>query len=137
MTAILVDTNILAGLLDPDDALHEASAAAIQELDQGPARFLLSAISWSEALTGVLRHDPGKEELLTSMRDIAFHKVIPVDGEIASLAARLRAEHPALRTPDALIIASARRHQADVLLTADSGMKRAAPELVQLVSATG
>ena len=46
-------------------------------------------------------------------------EVVPLDVEIASAAARLRARHRSLRLPDALVIASASVAGADRLVTTD------------------
>ncbi|MGE3684891.1 MAG: PIN domain-containing protein [Acidimicrobiia bacterium] len=45
--------------------------------------------------------------------------IVPLDVEIASTAARLRAAHRSLRLPDALVIATAVDASADQLVTTD------------------
>jgi len=44
-------------------------------------------------------------------------KVVPLDLEIATSAAQLRAAHASLRLPDALVIATANASGADELIT--------------------
>ena len=46
-------------------------------------------------------------------------EVVPLDGDVATEAARIRADHRSLRLPDSLVIASASVAGADRLVTTD------------------
>ena len=46
-------------------------------------------------------------------------RIQPIDEAVAERAATLRAEHPALRLPDALVLACGDALAADAILTAD------------------
>ena len=65
--------------------------------------------------------------------DIAA-RIEPTRRDSAREAARLRAEHgPALRVPDALVVASARVLHAQHLLTTDRGWPRGLPVAVEII----
>ncbi len=136
MAVVLLDTNIVISLLNTKDSMHGPALSAVREWEHQGAEFPLSVIVWSEVLSGALRHR-GKSAVqnLEGLKKGFFSATIPVNLEIANHAAKLRAaNHPGLKTPDALILASGVDMSADAVLTADKRLESAAPELVQLVT---
>ncbi|WP_285708707.1 PIN domain-containing protein [Microtetraspora sp. NBRC 16547] len=129
----MLDTNVISGLLDPDDALHRDALDAVRRWEGRAASFAVSVITWSELRVGALRRGAEAEKALDRFRAAAIDRVLPVDEPTADGAARLRAGDLTLRMPDALIIATAREVGADALLTADRKFPGVAPGLVELI----
>jgi hypothetical protein len=103
--SILLDSTVIVGLLDADDALHPVATARIRAL-AGSTTLAASVISYAEVMTGAVRghHD---RELVDGFFDALIADLLPVDRAIAAHAATLRARNRALRIPDALILATA------------------------------
>ena len=126
-----LDAGVLIGLLDAHDAHHTASRSAfVQAREQGD-RLAMSASALAECLVGPWRASDGAVTTLIDLLDRLPITVVPLDTETAVLAARLRAQHPSLRLPDALVIATAERDGADSLVTTD---RRWPPDLALNVS---
>jgi predicted nucleic acid-binding protein len=120
--AVVLDSAAIVALLDRDDALHAAADKAVREL-MAKERLLASVVTFMEVLTGayLTHHD---EALVRGFFEEVIAEVLPVETEVAESAARLRAGHRSLRTPDALILASADVHpEVGTLLTGDAGMR--------------
>lgn len=79
-------------------------AAATTYLHEVEHTAALSAITRAEVLTGF---EPADEVLATKL--LGRFRLLPIDAEIADLAARLRREH-AWKLPDAIQAAVARHH---------------------------
>lgn len=120
--AIALDSAAVVAFLDQDDALHGAADAAIRKLIAAN-RFYASSITFAEVLTGAhLQHHD--EEVVRGFFDDLVAEILPVGAATAERAAHLRADHKALRLPDALILAAADGHpDVDVILTGDAGFK--------------
>jgi predicted nucleic acid-binding protein len=102
---ILLDSTVIVGFLDADDALHEASAARFREIVPTHP-IVVSAISYAEVMTGVsLGHHP--TETVEKFFQALVREILPADTPVAARAGVLRGRHPSLRMPDALILATA------------------------------
>jgi predicted nucleic acid-binding protein len=102
---ILLDSTVIVGVLDTDDALHEVTVARFKEV-VGSHLLVASVISYAEVMTGVsLGHHP--RERVEGFFDTFVKDLLPVDKSVAARGARLRAERKALSMPDALILATA------------------------------
>jgi predicted nucleic acid-binding protein len=95
-------------------------------LDRGQAQGMTSTLTLMEVLVRPLR--AGRRDLveayrrlLTRAMGIALH---PVDERTCESAAQLRANQPWLRTPDALQVATALEHGADLMVTNDDRWRR-------------
>jgi predicted nucleic acid-binding protein len=102
---ILLDSTVIVGFLDADDALHEATVARFREIV--PTHPLVaSAITYAEVTTGVaLGHHP--PETVDGFFQALVREILPADTPVAARAGALRGRHPSLRMPDALILATA------------------------------
>jgi predicted nucleic acid-binding protein len=120
--AVALDSAAVVAFIDQDDTLHEAADAAIRKLIAGQ-RFVASAVTFAEVLAGAhLEHHD--EEVVRGFFDDLVAEILPVETATAERAARLRADHKALRMPDALILATADGHpDVDAILTGDAGFK--------------
>jgi predicted nucleic acid-binding protein len=115
---VVLDSGVVVGFLDRQDALHDAADAAVRELVR-QQRLLTSAVTYAEVLTGARlgHHD---EERVAGFFSGLISGVLPVDVEVADKAADLRARFESLLMPDALILATAETEpDVELVLTGD------------------
>ncbi len=103
-------------------------------LDSGNARGMTSVLTLQEVLVKPLRENRQDladkyQQLLTNSTSVTLYEV---DQAVCETAARLRAKYLWLRTPDALQLATAIMHNAQVVVTNDERW-RAISEVVVLV----
>ncbi len=96
---------------------HELFSA----LDSGNARGMTSVLTLQEVLVKPLREKRQDladkyQQLLTNSMNVTLYEV---DQAVCEMAARLRAKYPWLRTPDALQLATAITHDAQIVVTND------------------
>jgi predicted nucleic acid-binding protein len=130
----LLDSSVVAGFLDPGDALHQAADEAVRRLVR-ERMLAISAVTYAEILTGVRLEHHGDEEVRGFVADL-IGEVVSVNDVVAERAAELRADdlgahrrrsRPPLRLPDALILATAELHpEIDLLVTGDGRWARIA-----------
>jgi predicted nucleic acid-binding protein len=115
---ILLDSTVIVGFLDADDALHEIAVTRLREI-VGSHQLAASVISYAELITGVsLGHHP--HERVDRFFDALVKDLLPVDRKVAARAATLRGKRLSLRMPDALILATADLHEdIDAIVCAD------------------
>lgn len=115
---ILLDSNVIVGFLDADDALHEVSVAKLREIVPREP-LAASVIGYAEVMTGAkLGHHP--EDRVAGFFDALIGDLLPVDRAVADRAAAIRGERRSLPMPDALILATADLHdEIDTVLCAD------------------
>jgi predicted nucleic acid-binding protein len=122
--AVALDADAIIGFLDRSDALH---GSAVEEVGKAAASdsLVTSAITLAEILTGALsgHHD---EKVVRGFFGDLIATVMPVDEEVAEVAAQLRSQNT-LRMPDALVLATA-SVEPDVagLITGDERIAKAA-----------
>jgi predicted nucleic acid-binding protein len=114
---ILLDSTVIVGFLDADDALHEVAVAGLKEVSIHP--LVASVISYAEVMTGVsLGHHPQKK--VEGFFEVLVKDLLPVDRAVAARAATLRGKRKSLSMPDALILATADlQPEVDAVLCAD------------------
>jgi predicted nucleic acid-binding protein len=113
----LLDSVVVAGFLDRDDAFHAAGDARIREL-AGRDTLVVSVITYAEVLTGAgLGHH--ERSAVRGFFAQLIDEVYGVDRPVAERAAELRVQSPSQKMPDALILATADLHHADLVVTAD------------------
>jgi predicted nucleic acid-binding protein len=102
---ILLDSTVIVGFLDADDALHPTTVTRFKEI-VGSHPLVASVISYAEVMTGVsLGHHP--KEHVEGFFDALVRDLLPVDTPVAARAATLRGKRKSLPMPDALILATA------------------------------
>ena len=119
MGAVVLDAGVLIGFSNPNDAHHQAVVDEMRRAAAVGHSFCVPASALSEYLVIPAR---GGAATVTQALGIVRRlpaDVVPLDENVATDAALIRAQHPALRLPDALVIATARVHAADVLVTTD------------------
>jgi predicted nucleic acid-binding protein len=111
--ALVLDASAVIALFSAPDAHHARAVTEFRAATERDDSFAMPASAYSEILVHSLRE--GREDLLDSFVDRLGIEVVPVDRELARLAAGCRAEHRALRLPDALVLALARASGARLL----------------------
>lgn len=123
MEPLILDASVLVGLLDTRDSHHDRAVDEVDQADRSDQPLLTPASAYSEALVAFARVGRviDAREAISGMGIT----VVPLTAPIAERAAELRARHNSLRLPDALVLATARRHDG-VLLTYDQRLARVA-----------
>ena len=129
-----VDSGVLIYHLEDTEPYSELTEAAFGEVAAGAIRAVVSTISAAEVL--VKPFVEGKGDVIATFERFILSlpalSLVPPDYETAKDAARLRARY-ALRTPDALLVATARRHAARAFVTNDDGLRRVKGEGVAIL----
>jgi predicted nucleic acid-binding protein len=125
---VALDADILIAFLDPGDDQHVTAVAELRPRLAAGDELLVGATVYAEAIVRPLQQ--GTDATVDQFLDSAGIAVVPIDRAIARRAAALRAEHPSLRLPDAMSLATAIATDS-TLLTLDKKLrqlaKRAAP----------
>jgi predicted nucleic acid-binding protein len=116
---IHLDAGILISFLDGDDAHHAAARQLLAEALDAGDRLAMASSAFAECLVEPARRGPADIQTVRNLVDRVPVAVIPLDVEVATVAARLRAKHRAIRLPDAIVIATAIVDRADQLATTD------------------
>jgi predicted nucleic acid-binding protein len=116
MGLALLDTSVVIAALNRDDALHQAASQAVRA-ERDRHGLAVSALTYAELLVGPLRAGGRAVEVVE--RFAAQVRIVDLSASIARLAAELRAAR-GLKLPDAVIVATGLRLQADVVLTANA-----------------
>ena len=116
MGLALLDTSIVIGALNRDDALHEVASSAVRA-ERNRHALAISALTYAEILLGPLQARGRAVEVVE--RFAAQVRIAELTPAIARLAAEFRASR-GLKLPDAVIVATGLRLEADVILTADT-----------------
>ncbi|MEM8905708.1 MAG: PIN domain-containing protein [Actinomycetota bacterium] len=121
-----LDAGVVIGFLDPGDLHHSTASQLVRTVAGEGDRLAMSASVLAETLVGPFRRGPAAVDLVHRFVATVPVDVVPMTAEIAATAAGLRASHPSLRLPDALVIATAADGGADRLATTDRGWPGAA-----------
>jgi predicted nucleic acid-binding protein len=125
---IVLDASVLIALLDPNDALHTAARAALARHAGDDLK--LPASAYAESLVGPARR--GRLAAAKQAIDALLLDIVPITGQVAEEAAALRAQHPSLRLPDALVVATGSVLGAAVVLTGDARWRQLGPTITLL-----
>jgi predicted nucleic acid-binding protein len=122
MALAVLDASVVIAFRDPAGALHTRAVAAFREYCSND--FVLPASVYAEVLVAPMRHGPTAVASLAEFIDDLGIQIAPATGEIARQAAALRAVNPALRLPDAFVLATGEVLDAAVVLTGDAAWPR-------------
>lgn len=113
MGALILDASVLIGLLDAADAHHDRAVDDVEAADHNHQTLVVPASAYSETLVAFARADRVREarEAVAAMGI----SVAPLNATIAEAAAELRGRHQRLRLPDAIVLATARELDAELL----------------------
>lgn len=116
--AVVLDSDAVVGFLDGNDALHDAADTTIRKL-VGKERLLVSVVTYAEVLTGAKLGHHDERQVRGFFSDL-ISEVLPVDVDVANMAADLRSRRKSLRMPDAMILATAEiQPEVSLVLTGD------------------
>ena len=120
MALVVLDAGVVIAALDASDANHEAAIEALRRHSNDDVRIPASALA--EALVS-----PSRRGIVDEVREVIASlgfSVVPLDEDIAVLAAALRARRRTVRLPDALVAATGAALEADAILTTDRRLTR-------------
>ena len=120
MALTILDASVIIGVLDADDAHHDAARAAVsQAVERGDA-LAVPASAYAECLVAPARRGSDAMRAVDRFLTDLSADVEPITRQVASRAAVLRARHGArLRLPDALVLATAMHLRAGRVITTD------------------
>ena len=121
MGPVALDASVLIGFLGKTDAHHARAVEAFRELAAMQAALQMAASAYAEVLVQPVRDR--RAEVVEDFLRQAGIDVKAIDRPVAHMAGELRAAHGSLRLADALVLASARVHGAE-LLTFDDRLRR-------------
>ena len=124
---VYLDTNAIIYLTEGNASFKASIEGLFVEIEQADARLITSELTYTEALVVPLR--TGNTELVTAYERLLDTLIdpIPLGRRELFLAAKLRANTPKLRTPDALHLATAILADADIFVTGDGEIDVSAP----------
>lgn len=124
---VYLDANIFIYALEQFEAWSATAANVLAMVDTGQCHAVTSALTLAECMAGPFR--AGREDLVRIYDDLIRDRpglaIAPIERGILTEAARLRAESPSLRLPDAIHIATARSAGCDLVLTNDRRLENA------------
>lgn len=123
--AVAFDTAPLIYYLEEHPTYLPLADELFDAIDAGNANGMTSVLTLLEVLVKPLRDGRSQiadeyRQLLTGSSNLKLHAI---DEAVSQRAASLRASHAWLRTPDALQLATALEHGADIIVTNDERWK--------------
>ena len=123
---VAFDTAPLIYYIEENPAYLPLVDELFDTIDSGVSTGITSVLTLQEVLVKPLRE--GMQEMADQYREVLKNSInitlANIDETVCEKAANLRAKYAWLRTPDALQIASAILHNADVIITNDDKWKR-------------
>lgn len=118
---ISLDSNIFIRALDNPTILGEKARKLIERIKQISPTVLISTMLLEEFFVRVYKEKRDKDiEIYLNFISLGgLCTIVDINQQIALLAAKLRAEYPTLRAPDAIHLASAIESGAKVFFTTD------------------
>ena len=118
---ISLDSNIFIRAIDDPTILGEKARDLIDQIKEASPTVFISTMVMEEFFVRVYKEKRDKDidAYLEFMTLGGLCTVVDINQQIALLAAKLRAEYPSLRAPDAIHIASAITSKAKVFITTD------------------
>jgi predicted nucleic acid-binding protein len=123
MARVALDADIIIAFLDAADDQHDRAVEALRPILAVGEEVIVGASVYAEVMVRPLQR--GTEGTVDAFLDATGVTVVAVDRAIAYRAAQLRARHRSLRLPDALPLATALVHDAE-LLSLDRRLRRIA-----------
>jgi predicted nucleic acid-binding protein len=118
---VAFDTAPLIYYIEENQEYLQLADELFSAIDGGIVQSITSVLTLQEVLVAPLRDGRPDladkyREVLTRSANVTLHVI---DESICEIAAQMRASHTWLRTPDALQIATALRHGAQIMVTND------------------
>ncbi|MHB0976455.1 MAG: type II toxin-antitoxin system VapC family toxin [Candidatus Aquicultorales bacterium] len=124
-SSIGLDTSLLIYHLEDVAPYSNLTEELLSVIGKRQVECVLSSLCLTELLAGPLRSEDESAAVAAEefVRKIPNVRIIPIDDEIAKLAARLRVSLR-LKTPDALHLATAQSAGCSLFVTNDRALKR-------------
>lgn len=123
---IALDTNIFIYALEGEGKLGDSARRFFAEIKRKKPQVFTSVLTIQEVFVGVYKE--GLEEKIPSYLEFisggGLITVVDMSREIAIISAKIRAEYKAIRTPDAIQLATAICVGAREFITADRQLPR-------------
>ena len=123
---ISLDTNIFVGVLNKEPSSAD-SRKILDQIDSGALDCVVSTLVIAEMCAGY--HMAGrtkeKDDFLTHLQASQSYEIVDLSTGIADQAGRIKAE-TGLKLPDAIVVASAMKGDAEFLVSNDELLKKAA-----------
>ena len=123
--SVLLDTSVFIYYLEGIEPYYLLAEEIFNDIIDGNIKGYFSTISVTEFVTKPFadRNVTAIEHFKRFLSSLSI-RVVAVNYEIAERAGKLRSEYPSIRTPDALIVATALESGCDVLVTNDKDLKK-------------
>jgi predicted nucleic acid-binding protein len=122
VAVVVLDAGVVIGFLDRSDAHHEAAVTNLT--GRRSDELVLPTSALAEALVRPYQVGAGAVAAVDAfVRDLAV-RLQALTPAIAHRAASLRARHPGLLLPDAIVLATGDVLEASVVLTTDKAWRR-------------
>jgi predicted nucleic acid-binding protein len=122
---IALDTNIFIYVIEQSSEFGETAKALLEQVECGTLSAVASSVSLTEILVKPIRE--GNRSLEKQYKLLFTHfpnlSIVPVDNSVAEKAAYLRGTYN-IKTPDALIVASAMIADAELFITNDARLEQ-------------
>jgi len=123
--SVLLDTSVLIYYLEEIEPYYLLAEEIFNEINDDSIKGFLSVISVTEFVTKPFEDGKVAEvERFKQFLSSLSIQVLEVTYEIAERAGKLRSQYPSIRTPDALIVATALENGCDVFVTNDKNLKK-------------
>ena len=119
MGEVVLDSSVLLGFLDPDDAHHASARRVLTAAVTAGDTIVVPASVLAEVLVGAARQGVEVRDAAERRLRDAVDRFHPVDRDVAVQAAEIRARHRAVRLPDAALVLATGRVLDGRVLTAD------------------
>jgi predicted nucleic acid-binding protein len=123
-TKIALDTNLFIYVFEQHPEFGEKAKAILEDIENGFISAVASSVSLTEILVKPIRE--GNLTLEKQYKLLFSHfpnlYILPIDNVVAERAAYLRGKYN-IRTPDALIVATALVANADLFITNDQRLE--------------
>ncbi|HEX6475113.1 MAG TPA: PIN domain-containing protein [Candidatus Limnocylindria bacterium] len=131
MGLTVLDAGVIIGVLDADDAHHDAARRALAKAIEAGDALAVPASVYAEVLVAPAGVGVAAVRRVDALLNDLAVDVEPATRQLAKRAAELRARHGRrLRLPDALVLATAVHLRADQVLTVDRGWPDAGVRVV-------
>lgn len=123
---IALDSMIFIYLFEADERFYEKTQSIFDQIESGEIRSVTSEMSVIEVLSPgkYIDNDELRNEITRFFQESDGLSVLPVNREVALIAASLRRENKFLRTPDAIQLATAAVSGADLFVTNDRKLQK-------------
>jgi predicted nucleic acid-binding protein len=119
MKPIVLDSPVVIGFCDPDDAVHASARLALAGCLTAGHPLVVPVSVLSEVLVGAFRSTPHAVRTVEGFLDDLVSEVRPLDRAAGRAAARYRADYPELRMAAALVLGTAKSIEAEQILTTE------------------